>query len=285
MGKLPPDTVPPQNNRIRVPKLLWRSTVAGVVAIVLYGVCLTGCVPAFFSKKPNPIPEPKTDQKAELIKPLIAASVAEDATDKTSAPEPGANKPGNAERTSETLHSSSKDARESSELSDALSDRPVQKKQTPGEDSKDRPLRVITKSEKVDAPNPPTEKIDLVGKEKSSDPGSEELEATSSAFKKHDHSKYVTDIRNKAIDQLNKEKDADLVRLCRNATTDQWSLTMYHRAERTYSFTDYAWDEVNLKWEKVLSSVKKPRSSWKQHLDFSAAGKECKILKGDPEKW
>jgi hypothetical protein len=285
MGRLPSDIKPPKNNCFNAPKVLWRPSLALVIAVVLSVVWLPACVPSIFSKKEASIPESKNGQKAELIKPLIAATAAEDTTDKTSAPERVPGRSENSGGTSATARSGSDDPRGSSDLTRTSADPAVQDTQAPDEESKGRKPGTTVKSDKDNARIASPEKTSLAGKEKTSDSDSEALEAEDAAFKHHDHAKYVTDIRNKAIDQLNKEKDTDLVRLCRNTTTDQWSLTMYRKVDRTYSFTDYAWDEINLKWEKVFSSGKKPVSGWKQHLDFTAAGKECRILKGDPEKW
>jgi hypothetical protein len=99
-------------------------------------------------------------------------------------------------------------------------------------------------------------------------------------FKKHDHSRYVTTVKHKAIDQLNKHENATSARICRNVTTDQWSLVIYHIDNRKYSFTSYVWDEIDQKWDKSFTSGKQPVARWKEHLKFTAQGKECSVLKG-----
>lgn len=101
-------------------------------------------------------------------------------------------------------------------------------------------------------------------------------------FKKHDHSKYIAVIRGKAIDQVNKEKDVALARVCRDTTTEEWSLTLYRKRLQNYSFVSYVWDEIDGKWEEAFVSDQRPLSGWKHHLDFSSSGKECIALKGSP---
>jgi hypothetical protein len=99
-------------------------------------------------------------------------------------------------------------------------------------------------------------------------------------FKKHDHVKYVTMIRNKAIDTLNKEPDCDLARLCRDSFTDAWSLTLYMKSGKYYTYTVYAWDEIDGNWVESYKSEKRPLANMKKHLSFSSAGKTCQTLKG-----
>ncbi|MGC8908474.1 MAG: hypothetical protein ACP5M0_13675 [Desulfomonilaceae bacterium] len=99
-------------------------------------------------------------------------------------------------------------------------------------------------------------------------------------FKKHDHVKYVTMIRNKAIDALNKEPDCDLARLCRDSFTDGWSLTLYKKSGKYYTYTVYAWDEIDGNWVASYASEKRPLANMKKHLSFSSSGKTCQTLKG-----
>ncbi|MGB6067866.1 MAG: hypothetical protein WBG50_23925 [Desulfomonilaceae bacterium] len=99
-------------------------------------------------------------------------------------------------------------------------------------------------------------------------------------FKRHDHAKYIEKIRNKAKDKVNKEKTCTYATLCRDSTTDEWSLWMYRSEGKAYRFVAYTWDEVDEKWEQSLTSDKRPLSGLKHHLEFTAAGKDCQILKG-----
>jgi hypothetical protein len=98
-------------------------------------------------------------------------------------------------------------------------------------------------------------------------------------FKRHDHKKYIQKIKNKAIDKLNKTKDVTYATLCRDSTTDEWSLWLYSFGGKTYRFVTYAWDEVDEKWEESLKSNKQPIAGWRHHLKFTADGKRCEVLK------
>lgn len=97
-------------------------------------------------------------------------------------------------------------------------------------------------------------------------------------FKKHDHKKYTQKIKNKAIDKLNEEKDVTYARLCKDSTTDEWSLWIYKSQGKTYQFAAYSWDEVDQKWEESLKPNKQPMSGWRHHLKFTADGKQCEDL-------
>ncbi|HMK33972.1 MAG TPA: hypothetical protein VK463_02820 [Desulfomonilaceae bacterium] len=107
-----------------------------------------------------------------------------------------------------------------------------------------------------------------------------DLTKVDTSFKKHDHSKYTEKIRNKAIDRVNQEPTCKYARICRDSTTDEWGLTLYYVQDKVYVMVSYAWDDIDQKFEKSFTSDKRPVSGWKHHLDFSAAGKECRVLKG-----
>ncbi len=98
-------------------------------------------------------------------------------------------------------------------------------------------------------------------------------------FKRHDHVKYVQKIKNKAIDQVNKEIDASYARLCRDSTSDEWSLWIYRFEGKVYRLVTYTWNEVDEKWEESLKTNNQPTSGWQHHLKFSADGKRCEVLK------
>lgn len=127
-----------------------------------------------------------------------------------------------------------------------------------------------------------------VGTDKSQGPESMNSKITGpdesqTTFKKHDHSKYVSTIRNKAIDKVNQEKNSDYVRVCKDANTDEWSLTFYYRQRQSYYYVTFIWDEIDDKWQESFVSEKRSMSGWKHHLTFSSAGKNCKVLKGSQE--
>jgi hypothetical protein len=109
--------------------------------------------------------------------------------------------------------------------------------------------------------------------------GSDKSSKDDLPFKKHDHVKYMQKVKNKAIDQVNKETDATYARLCRDTTTDEWTLWIYRSEQKAYRFVTYIWDEVDEKWAESFKSEKRPISGWQHHLKFSTDGKDCKDLK------
>lgn len=113
--------------------------------------------------------------------------------------------------------------------------------------------------------------------------GESETDEPPGSFQKHDHAKYTSVIRNKAIDKLNQEKTCDFARVCRDSYTDEWSLTLYFKKNQTYHYVTYSWDEIDGKWDESFVSDKRPLSGWKHHISFSSAGKTCKVLKGAQE--
>lgn len=100
------------------------------------------------------------------------------------------------------------------------------------------------------------------------------------SFQKHDHSKYKERIKNKAIDNLNKHREATYATLCRDTMTDLWTLTIYRKKKRSFSFISFFWDEIDGKWEKGFDSGKMPLKRWKGHLRYSRSQKACTVLKG-----
>jgi hypothetical protein len=102
-------------------------------------------------------------------------------------------------------------------------------------------------------------------------------------FRKPDHGAYDTKINNSAIDMVNRAGECALARLCKDSLTDERSLTLYAKQEKTYSFEVFVWDAINSSWKKSFDSGRKPISTWKDHLKFSASGRSCKILKGSDQ--
>lgn len=100
------------------------------------------------------------------------------------------------------------------------------------------------------------------------------------SFKKHDHSKYIDHIRSKAIDALNREQDCSYSMLCNDSTTDEWSLTLYFRQEKSFRYKSFVWDPIDDRWEQQYESERKPLSVWKNHMSFATSGKQCHVLKG-----
>lgn len=102
------------------------------------------------------------------------------------------------------------------------------------------------------------------------------------AFKKHDHVAYVKLIKTKADALIEKQSDCTLARLCRNTISDEWTLQVFTRQTKTFSFVLYSWDEIDEKWEKSADSTTMPIGQWEHHLRFSSACKECTNVKGTP---
>ncbi|MFH0958050.1 MAG: hypothetical protein V1897_05025, partial [Pseudomonadota bacterium] len=99
-------------------------------------------------------------------------------------------------------------------------------------------------------------------------------------FKKHNHQEYVTRIKNLAIDEVNKEPDSFYANICNNSTTDDWTLRIYFRSNKTFSYKSFVWDSIDDKWNRDYESEKRPLNTWKKHLAFASSGKKCKALKG-----
>ena len=100
------------------------------------------------------------------------------------------------------------------------------------------------------------------------------------SFKKHDHTKYLTTIKNRAIDVVNKEPDSVYARMCRHNTSEEWSLSLYFVQAKNYYFRIYVWDPIENIWAETFESEKRPVTGYKKHLSFSLAGKKCISLKG-----
>lgn len=107
-----------------------------------------------------------------------------------------------------------------------------------------------------------------------------ETEERSPSFKKHDHSKYLTTIKNSAIDVVNKESESVFARMCRHNTSEEWSLYLYFIQGKNYQFRIYVWDPIENLWTETFESEKRPIAGYKKHLSFSSAGKKCISLKG-----
>jgi len=236
------------------------------------------------SRKETGTSEKKPAAETGLIKPRMAA--AQDSR----TPSPGENPDtGKSDKKSVSSGGDKSDVKAavSAKTVAALDRRAVDKDLPSGKkaDAPVKPVRQVSddalpaKKESVQSGAKP--KADS-GKQQPTPSGDKTKASDDIAFKKHDHSKYTATIRGKAIDQVNKEKDVALARLCRDSTTEEWSLTLYRKRQQTYSFVNYVWDEIDEKWEQAFVSDQRPISGWKQHLDFSSSGKDCVGLKGAP---
>ncbi|MBI4964938.1 MAG: hypothetical protein HY913_16815 [Desulfomonile tiedjei] len=253
-----------------------------IFLMILCSLSLCGCVSILADRKVAVSSEKKTGATAGLVKPRLAA--AEDtSTAKTSGnPDKGKLEEKKAAPGGDPLGEKVASAvRNPGPLGkrDEAKDLPAEKKSNalikPVRQVSDETLpdkRVVVESE----PSPKPDR----GKQAPVRSDDKNKESDDVAFKKHDHAKYISTIRGKAIDQLNREKAVTLARVCRDTTTEEWSLVIYRKRDKTYSFVSYVWDEIDGKWEEALPSGPRPISGWKHHLDFSSAGKECQVLKG-----
>jgi len=248
-----------------------------------------------------------TDQtvqtKSGLLKPKISAeSEPESASNENKASAAGADRSRNddkkevieeskasqAHKTPQTDRDARAQAR-TSNLTEKVAASPLPIKQASDESSPSKREIQQHSGDRTSAPSKPTSAsasgstASRSGKSDDSDGskvGSGDKGADEPLFQKHDHAKHVELIRAKAIDKVNKEKEVTLARLCRDSTTEEWTLTLYQKRQQHYSFASYVWDEIDGKWERSLVSDKRPLSGLRQHLDFSSSGKDCRVLKG-----
>lgn len=289
---------PGEPNRVPLKRSLTEA-----VALVLCCFCLGGCVSALTQKLGRTGSQPANQAKTGLIKPQMSS-------DEGAQSAAGRNKTSTVAQ-AQSASSGKTEATEESKASQARTGFSADKETTAQTKTADLRVKGVTSSlpanQAADESRPSTRDIQRSSRGRTSEPlkepsglpagqaqsgsgksGEPDSAKTSSGekgndeppFQKHDHVKYLELIRAKAIDKMNKEKDVTLARLCRDSTTEEWTLTLYQRRQQYYSFASYVWDEIDGKWEKSLASDKRPVSGWKQHLDFSSAGKDCKVLKG-----
>lgn len=231
----------PMCNRRNKPSLTRLWINTGIV--VVWCILLTGCAIPFWYTKNQMDTDKKPATPGQLVKPLIAKE----------------NKIGPSVKIApETI----KDEDGKTESGDSSSTKKTDNSRSSEEtDSGDR-----DSGKKGSDASEPSKKDDT--------------EVIEGPFKKHDHSKYTKGIKNAAIDTLNRDRSATYATLCRNTTTDLWTLTIYHQTGRKFDFTSYFWDEIDGKWDNAFDSGKLPLKRWKDHLRYSSSGKTCDILKG-----
>lgn len=214
-----------------------------------------------FNRKPGTVGEGKPEKASTLIKPRVSSGAEGDSGQKDSRKEEPGKDGKQSEKPEQTPSTLVKPVRgtTSSEATDSGGTVPTAGKRTFG------------------GPEPPQSVEERLAS--GAEPG-EGGDKDSGSFKKHDHLQYVQLIEKKAREMLKEHRDASAVRICKDTTTDQWTMNIYSKDAKSYSFTSYAWDEVDEKWEKSFESQKQPMKRWKSHLDFSAARKTCKMLKG-----
>jgi hypothetical protein len=111
-------------------------------------------------------------------------------------------------------------------------------------------------------------------------PADKDLSKIGTSFKKHNHAKYGQKIKKCAKDLVNLKPTCKFARMCQDETTEQWNLNLYYFKGKNYVLAAYDWDPVDEKWKEACKPIKQPMSHWKSHLEFSAVGKKCAIIKG-----
>jgi hypothetical protein len=112
-----------------------------------------------------------------------------------------------------------------------------------------------------------------------SDDDPDRLPMTDETGKRHDHTGYLVMIKNRAAELVNKDPACTYARICRQSITDEWSVTLFFQEGKTFRFVTYGWDPVDEKWEQSYASEKRPVAQMEEHAKFTAAGKECTVLK------
>lgn len=285
-GPLRPQAGPRLKEPLCQRRLCVRSVLNWIAIVILCSVWLSGCVSILASRKDALSSEKKVAAEKGLIKPRMADSLdpmaAKTAESSDKRKSDGKQAPSNPFRTDEKPAAIAKTIA-------SLDQRDVDKSPSPGKKTaastksprelSDDALPAKRESVQLQSEVPPKP----TGSKKAiTSSGVKTKDSDGKGFEKHDHSKYISAIRGKAIDQVNKERDVVLAKICRNTTTEEWSLTLYRKKQRTYSFVSYVWDEIDEKFEQAFVSDQRPISGWKQHLEFSSSDKECAVLKGSP---
>lgn len=238
----------------------------------------TGCVPSLFSSKGAEQAKDMKKSESTLIKPRLAQQPNSDEKSRTEINQTTKNNQSDTDNTrydekSEPASSdriSQKDHPTSDKQKDLLDKEKVSKRLVGAEKGK-----VPAESEQIKGDKPSEAQI-----KNSENEDWITSDSRTPTFKKHDHSKYVAQIKNKAIDILNRDRDSFYATLCSDSTTEQRTFTMYYKDEKSFRYKSFVWDEIDDKWEQQFESEKRQLASWKKHLTFVSSGKQCSVLKG-----
>jgi len=258
-----------------------RSVWFAAISVIICSIWLTACVPGIMgskaSKEKSPGDEASTNP-SRLVKPTMP----DDRGRGSLAQQAGKETPGVASGTSsDTFAASAKEANAANPDTQRVSSLPNDLGREIGGSGVNKEPSSQSSSESPKSGASTRTAVEDIHREPpaSGKSGSETSPKDDLAFKRHDHVKYMQKVKNKAIDQVNKEKEVTYARLCRDTTTDEWSLWIYRSEEKSYHFVTYTWDEVDEKWAESFKSDKRPISGWQHHLKFSTDGKDCKDLK------
>ncbi len=233
------------------------------ICCLIASVHVCGCTSALLQRQAESPVENKIDRKSELVKPKIA-EIPENGAAGTRNGNPknsGSEKPSSQLASENTTTESEK----RNQVNQAKEERPKpEEPESEKKDTSDPARRIAARAENSTV----VSETDDAGEAKSKEP-----------FKRHDHTKYLEIIKNKAVDLVNSDKESAYAAICKDMITDQWSLAFYYIQEKTYKFVIYVWDEIDDKWQKSFVSDKQPISSLEKHLKYSSSGKDCKVLK------
>jgi hypothetical protein len=146
--------------------------------------------------------------------------------------------------------------------------------------SDDADKRQPTEKTIPDTSSKPSDAKKSDAKDETSKPSSKDESVQEGPLRKFDHVKYLEQIRSKAIDLVNKERNCSNAVLCKDSITEGWSLSIYRVQDHHFTSAVFIWDDIDEKWEEALVPDKRPVAQLKEHLKISAVGKECKPLKG-----
>lgn len=261
--------------------LPFRSVWFAAISVTICSIWLTACVPGIMGSKAS---KEKTPGDAATTSPsrLIKPTMPDDRGRGSLAQQAGKEKPGDASVTpSDTSAASARGAKAEKPATQTVSSLPSDLgREIAGSGVDKEPGRQSSYETPKGGASTRTVVEDIRRDPPASDKsGSDTSPKDDLPFKKHDHVKYMQKVKNKAIDQVNKEKDVTYARLCRDTTTDEWSLWIYRSEEKAYRFVTYIWDEVDEKWAESFKSDKRPSSGLQHHLKFSTDGKDCIDLK------
>lgn len=238
------------------------------VALALCFLWFAGCVPAIWNRQSTTAKTDKHGPTAELIKPRVATEADEDPVEK----DPRWKKRGGDAGTDDEMkrtpalpadkHAGTAPVDDDKKVESLHVNAPGEASTANGKSPDEGSSTVKSVEERLKSAAGPGEDLNDEG-----------------SYKKHDHARYVRLIEDKAREKLKDHRDSSLARMCKDSATDQWTLNIYRKDAKTYSFISYSWDEVDEKWEEIFVSRKQPLARWKSHLDFTAARRKCRMLK------
>jgi len=243
-GAMPASMNAARDQQVRIDRGSDKKMRVRLTAVALCALWLTACIPFLFGSKQTPPGEDRLSSSAKLMKPTL-----EDDSASAIPPKEG----------------------------------PAPKDQEPRPAGTDRETLADypTKPEAAGSSQLPTKTEALAATDSS---GAEEKKDKSArpdpGIKKHDHAAYKRQVKNKAIDIVNNDAKCSLAKLCKDFITEEWTLTLFTKGDKTFSFTAHVWDPIGEKWKQTFTSTPRPIKNWVTHLRVTSSGRECELLKG-----